>query len=55
MERELRLETGAKYPDKTVVHASFEGYEANYEDAKKTMLIAKAELERIVADKLKSS
>jgi len=51
LEKELREETGAKYPDKTVVHVSLEGYEVDYETAHRSIMKAKSELEKLVADK----
>lgn len=33
IERELRTETSAKYPDKTVVKASLSGHSETYEEA----------------------
>jgi hypothetical protein len=50
LEKELREETGAKYPDKTVVHCSLEGFEADYESARRSLLDAKVELEKLVAE-----
>lgn len=33
IEREIRVETGAKYPDKTLVKASLSGHADSYEEA----------------------
>ncbi len=48
LEKELREETGAKYPNKTVIHVSLEGYEANGETARCCLGKAKLRLEELV-------
>lgn len=37
IEREIRTDTGAKYPDKTVVKASLSGHANTFEDAEKML------------------
>jgi hypothetical protein len=48
LEKELREETGAKYPDKTVIHVSLEGYEDDYEAARLSLEQAKLQLEKLI-------
>ena len=50
LEKERREETGAKYPDKTVIHVSLEGYEADYGTCKRSLEAAKLELEKLLAE-----
>ncbi|MGD0646337.1 MAG: hypothetical protein ABSA75_15710 [Candidatus Bathyarchaeia archaeon] len=50
-EKELREETGAKYPDKTVVHVSLEGFESDYEAARLSLKKAKLQLEKVVDER----
>lgn len=45
IERELRTESGAKYPDKTVLHATLEGNEDSYDKAKESLTSARKFLE----------
>lgn len=50
LEKELREETGAKYPDKTVIHCSLEGFEADYESARCSLENAKLQLEKLIVE-----
>lgn len=44
IEKELRSETGAKYPDKTIIKGSIEGNADTYDDTIALMKKAKKEL-----------
>jgi len=55
IDKELRTETGAKYPDKTVVHASLEGHEETYDAAVESLKTAKQELLKLVEEKPKEA
>jgi hypothetical protein len=44
IEKELRTETGAKYPDKTLIKGSIEGNADTYDEAVALMKKAKTEL-----------
>ena len=44
IEKELRTETGAKYPDKTLIKGSIEGNADTYDDTVALMKKAKKEL-----------
>jgi len=44
IEKELRSETGAKYPDKTIIKGSIEGNADTYEETVALMKKAKTEL-----------
>jgi hypothetical protein len=47
IEKELRTSTGAKYPDKTVIHATLEGHEDSFQAAEKGIETAKTTLEKL--------
>ncbi len=51
VEKELRSETGAKYPDKTVIHASLEGNTETAEAAKQSLQDARAHLQKMLEEK----
>jgi hypothetical protein len=51
VEREIRTETGAKYPDKSVVTASLSGNAPSFEVAVEQAKTAKAEIEKLLAEK----
>ena len=48
IEVEHREETGAKYPDKTVVKAGFSGHEDEYEDAVAMIVLAREKAKELV-------
>lgn len=50
MDKELRDETGAKYPDKTNVHASIEGHTDTLEEAKKQLGLSKLAVEKALRE-----
>ena len=54
LEKELREETGAKYPDKTIIHVSLEGFELDYDGAMQSLSKAKVQLEKMVDGSLGS-
>jgi hypothetical protein len=51
MEKELRIETGAKFPDKTVVSVSLEGNKISFEACKAQVENAR----QVIADKLRKA
>ena len=51
VDREIRTETGAKYPDKSVVTASLSGNAPSFEAAVEQAKTAKAEIEKLLAEK----
>jgi len=55
LEKELREETGAKYPDKTVIHCALEGFEPDYERARCSLETAKLQLQKLIADTEKAA
>jgi len=50
VDKELRTETGAKYPDKTQVHASLEGHADSFEEAVKQLRDAKVKVNEVLRE-----
>jgi hypothetical protein len=50
IDKELRIETGAKYPDKTTIHASLEGHEDTVAQASAAINAAKKTLESLTKE-----
>lgn len=50
LDKELRTMTGAKYPDKTSIHASLEGHENTVKEANDAINAAKKTLEKLTSE-----
>jgi hypothetical protein len=50
IDKELRTETGAKYPDKTEIHATLEGHEQDADTAVKNLENAKKVLKDLTKE-----
>lgn len=53
VEKESRVETGAKYPDKQVVSARLGGNTETFEDAVEQLKKAKQKIDEVLKDKAK--
>ena len=51
IEREIRTETGAKYPDKSLVTANLGGNADSFEEAVKRLKQARAEIDAVLTEK----
>jgi hypothetical protein len=51
IEKELRTETGAKYPDKSVLNARLEGNADSFDEVVKLLGQAKTEINKVLTEK----
>ncbi len=52
IEKEVRIETGAKYPDKEVVHVRLSGNADSFDEAVKQLGMAQTEINGMLGKKL---